>query len=68
MIDKIAMMIESQVVIAEIVPAMERLLVEKIAPTSGVIRVVPQVGQPAPRAISPVMIPAFSIFAELADV
>ena len=30
---------------------------EKIAPSSGAIKVVPQVGQPAPRAIKPVTIP-----------
>ena len=48
----------------EIVPVIARPPVEKIAPRSGVRRVVPQVGQPAPRAISPVMIPAFSTLAE----
>lgn len=44
----------------EIVPAIASPPVEKIAPIRGVSRVVPQVGQPAPRAIRPVMIPAFS--------
>ena len=44
----------------EIVPAMDRLPVEKITPIRGVMRVVPQVGQPAPRAMRPVMMPAFS--------
>jgi len=53
------------VTMAEIAPAIARLPVEKIAPISGVKRVVPQVGQPAPSAISPVMIPAFSRLAEL---
>ena len=48
----------------EIVPAIERLPVEKMAPIKGVMRVVPQVGQPAPRAMRPVTIPAFSILAE----
>ena len=48
----------------EIVPAIDKLPVEKITPINGVIRVVPQVGQPAPRAIRPVMIPAFSRLAE----
>ena len=48
----------------ETVPAIERLPVEKMAPISGVIRVVPQVGQPAPRAIRPVIMPAFSRLAE----
>ena len=57
-----AMIIASQVTMVEIVLLMARLLVEKIAPMSGVMRVVPQVGQPAPRAIKPVMMPAFSRF------
>ena len=65
--DKIAIMMASQVTMVETVPAIERLLVEKMAPRSGVMSVVPQVGQPAPRAISPVMIPAFSTLAELAE-
>ena len=43
---------------AEMVPVIARPPVEKIAPSRGVIKVVPQVGQPAPRAISPVIIPA----------
>ena len=46
-------------------PAMARLPVEKMAPRSGVRRVTPQVGQPAPIAIRPVMMPAFSRLAEL---
>lgn len=54
----------SQVRIAEMVLAMARPPAEKIAPISGVSNVVPQVGQPAPRAISPVMMPAFSRLAE----
>lgn len=49
----------------EIVPAIVKLPVEKIAPISGVSNVVPQVGHPAPNAISPVIIPAFSIFSVL---
>ena len=44
----------------EIAPAIDKLPVEKITPINGVIRVVPQVGQPAPSAINPVMMPAFS--------
>lgn len=48
------------------VPAMARLPVEKMAPIRGVMRVTPQVGQPAPRAMRPVMMPAFSRFSELA--
>lgn len=48
----------------ETVPVMARPLVEKIAPINGVSRVVPQVGQPAPSAISPVIMPAFSRLAE----
>lgn len=58
-------MMASQVTIVEIVPAIVRLLVENIVPISGVSRVVPQVGHPAPSAINPVMIPAFSIFSAL---
>ena len=49
---------------AEIAPVMARPLVEKMAPIRGVSRVVPQVGQPAPRAIRPVIMPAFSRLAE----
>ena len=60
-------MMASQVTIVETVPAIERLPVEKMAPRSGVISVVPQVGHPAPRAMSPVMMPAFSTLAELAE-
>lgn len=41
---------------------MARLPVLKIAPMSGVRSVVPQVGQPAPSAIRPVIMPAFSRF------
>lgn len=54
------------VTIIEMAPAMAREPVEKIAPSSGVKSVVPQVGQPAPRAINPVMRLAFSTPAELA--
>ncbi len=64
MIDKIAIIIASQVTIVEMAPAIERLPVEKMAPINGVIRVVPQVGQPAPRAMRPVMMPALSRLAE----
>ena len=46
------------------VPAIARPPVEKMAPSSGVSRVVPQVGHPAPSAISPVMIPALPRLAE----
>lgn len=42
----------------ETAPAMARLPVEKMAPMRGVMRVTPQVGQPAPRAMRPVMMPA----------
>lgn len=62
--DRIAMIIASQVTIVEMVPAIERLPVEKMAPMRGVIKVVPQVGQPAPRVMRPVTIPAFSRLAE----
>ena len=48
----------------EMVPAMASPPVEKIAPRSGVRSVVPQVGQPAPRAISPVIMPALPRLAE----
>lgn len=58
------MITASQVTIVEIAPAMARLPVEKMAPMSGVMRVTPQVGQPAPRAMSPVIMPAFSRLAE----
>ena len=60
-------MTASQVIAVEIVPAKDKPPVEKTAPMSGVISVVPQVGQPAPSAISPVIIPAFSTFAELGE-
>lgn len=48
------------VTIVEIVPAIARLPVETKAPIRGVSKVVPQVGQPAPSAISPVIMPALS--------
>ncbi len=54
-----AMIMARIVTTTEIVLAMARLPVEKIAPIRGVMRVAPQVGQPAPRAIRPVMMPAF---------
>ena len=63
--ERTATIIAIMVTIVEIVPVIARLPEEKIAPTSGVIKVVPQVGQPAPRAIKPVMMPAFSTLAEL---
>ena len=44
----------------EIVLAMVRLPVLKSTPSSGVSKVVPQVGQPAPMAIRPVIMPARS--------
>ncbi len=53
-----AIMMARTVRIEETAPAMARLLVEKMAPIKGVMRVTPQVGQPAPRAIRPVMMPA----------
>ena len=53
------------VIMVEMAPVIARLLEEKIAPMRGVMRVVPQVGQPAPRAIRPVIMPAFSTLAEL---
>lgn len=49
----------------EMVPVTARPPVENMAPSSGVRRVVPQVGQPAPRAMRPVIMPAFSILSEL---
>ena len=55
-----AIIMARMVTMVEIVPATARLPVETKAPISGVRRVVPQVGQPAPRAMSPVMMPAFS--------
>lgn len=58
-------MIATQVTMIEIVPAIARLPVLKMAPSRGVKRVVPQVGQPAPSAIKPVMRPAFSRFSAL---
>ena len=62
-----AIIMASQVVIVEMAPVMARPPVEKIAPMRGVSKVVPQVGQPAPRAMSPVMIPAFSMFSEFLE-
>lgn len=61
------MMMASQVTIVEMAPVMARLLLEKMAPIRGVRSVVPQVGQPAPRAIRPVIRPAFSRLAELSE-
>ena len=58
--ESIAMMMARTVTTVEIVPAIERLPVETKAPMRGVMSVVPQVGQPAPRAMRPVMMPAFS--------
>ena len=55
-------MMASQVTTVEIVPVTATPPEEKRAPRSGVRRVVPQVGQPAPRAIRPVIMPAFSRF------
>ncbi len=63
--DKIAIKMARKVTMVEIAPVMARLPEEKIAPISGVRSVVPQVGQPAPRAIRPVIMPAFSTLAEL---
>lgn len=60
-----AMMIATQVTMMDTVPAIARLPVLKNAAMSGVRSVVPQVGQPAPRAINPVIIPAFSRLAAL---
>ena len=62
-----AMMIARAVTMAETVPAMARLPVEKIAPRRGVSKVTPQVGQPAPRAIKPVTMPARSRLAAFWD-
>ena len=42
----------------EMVPVIASPPVEKIAPSRGVSKVVPQVGQPAPRAMRPATIPA----------
>lgn len=53
-----AMTIARIVTMVEIVPVTARPPVEKIAPRSGVSKVVPQVGQPAPRAMSPATMPA----------
>ena len=47
------------------VPVTARPPEEKMAPSNGVRRVVPQVGQPAPKAIRPVIMPAFSRLAAL---
>ena len=62
--DRIAMMIARMVTMEEMAPAMARLPVLKMAPRRGVSKVAPQVGQPAPSAIRPVMMPAFSRFSE----
>lgn len=59
-----AIMTARQVTMVEMAPAIARLPVEKMAPIRGVSKVVPQVGQPAPRAIRPVISPAFSRLAE----
>ena len=58
--DKMATIKASVVAIVERLLAMVRLPVETKVLMRGAIRVVPQVGQPAPRAMRPVMIPAFS--------
>ena len=63
--ERIATIMATTVMMAEMAPVMARLPDEKMAPMSGVIRVVPQVGQPAPSAMRPVMMPAFSMLAEL---
>lgn len=57
-------MIATQVMMVEMVPVIARPPEEKMAPMSGVIKVVPQVGQPAPRAMSPAMMPALLRFSE----
>lgn len=62
-----AIAIASAVTTIEIAPVMARPPVEKMAPRSGVRRVVPHVGHPAPRAMRPVMMPAFSRLAELVE-
>ena len=51
----------------EMVPVTASPPVEKIAPRRGVSKVVPQVGQPAPSAIRPVIRPAFSRFSEFLE-
>ena len=60
-------MMARMVTTVEMVPAMARPPVEKMAARRGVIRVAPQVGQPAPRAMSPVMMLAFSMFSEFLE-
>ena len=65
--DKMAIRIARMVTRVEIVPVTARPPVEKRVPRRGVRRVVPQVGQPAPRAMRPVMMPAFSTLAELLE-
>ncbi len=60
-----AMITARAVTILEMVPAMARPPVEKMAPRSGVRSVTPQVGQPAPRAMRPVMRPALPRFSAL---
>lgn len=61
------MIIASAVTMVDIVPVTASPPVEKMAPRRGVSRVVPQVGQPAPKAMSPVMMPAFSRLAALVE-
>ena len=65
--DRIATMMATIVIAIEMALVIMKLPEEKIAPIKGVIRVVPQVGHPAPRAISPVMMPAFSTLAEFEE-
>lgn len=60
-----AIIIANRVIMVETVPAMASPPVEKMAPISGVMRVAPQVGQPAPRAIKPATMLALSRSAEL---
>ncbi len=60
--EKTAIMMARIVTMVEMVPTTARPPVEKIAPRSGVSRVVPQVGHPAPRAMSPATTPALPRF------
>ena len=60
-----AIMMARMVTIVDTVPAMASPPVEKMVPINGVMRVAPQVGQPAPRAIRPATMPALSRLAEL---
>ena len=62
--ERIATITATMVTIVEMAPVIAKLPEEKMAPISGVIRVVPQVGQPAPSAMRPVIMPAFSTLAE----